>query len=104
MIISYHISFAAALDVTQFAEQVRMKLISQLINGISGVLQKLLKYFNFTIISSSFIKSAPVSPVIFCLNLNEALAPGKLLIIPLFFIYEIPKLQSNYKQENKIIN
>ena len=34
--------FAAALDITQFAEQVRMRLISQLINDISRVLQKLL--------------------------------------------------------------
>ena len=30
-----------------------MRLISELISGISGVLQKLLKYFNGTIISIS---------------------------------------------------
>ena len=32
--------------MTQFAEQVRIRLISQLIKGISRVLQKLPKYFN----------------------------------------------------------
>ena len=38
--------FAAALEITQFADQVKMRLISQLINDISIILQKLLKYFN----------------------------------------------------------
>ena len=57
--------FSAALDITQFAGQVRMRLISQLINGISRVLQKLLKYFNGTIISTFFVSSFPVEPVIF---------------------------------------
>ena len=32
--------FAAALDITQFADQFKMRLISQLINDISRVLQK----------------------------------------------------------------
>ena len=32
--------------VKQFADQVRIRLIPQLINGISRVLQKVLKYFN----------------------------------------------------------
>ena len=44
--------------------------------------QELLKYFNDTIISTSFVRSAPVYPVTFCLYLNEALLPGKLLIKP----------------------
>ena len=62
-----------------------MKLISQLINDISRVLQKLLKYFDGTIISASFVLSASVLPVSFCLNLNEALSPGKLSIAPASF-------------------
>ena len=62
----------------QFAEQVRMILISQLINGISRFLQKLLKYFNGAIILTFFVPLFPVEPVIFCLNLNETLFPGKL--------------------------
>ena len=48
-----------------------MRLISQLINSISRVLQKLLKYFNGTAISTSFVlPSAGVVPVIFILDLN----------------------------------
>ena len=53
-----------------------MKLISQLINGISRVLRKLLNYFNGTIISTFFVSSSPVEAVIFCLYVNEALLPG----------------------------
>ena len=50
-----------------------MRLTSQLINGISIVLQKLLKYFNGTIISASFVLlSAGVFPVIFILDLNDS--------------------------------
>ena len=41
-----------------------MRLISQLINGISRVSQKLLKYFNGTAISTSFVlPAAGVFPV-----------------------------------------
>ena len=50
-----------------------MRLTSQLIHGISRVLQKLLRYFNGTIISTSF--SLPVAgafPVIFILDLNDS--------------------------------
>ena len=59
------------LIIKQFAEQVRMSLISQLINGVSRALQKLLRYFNGTLISTCFVPF-PVWPVMFCLNLNEA--------------------------------
>ena len=44
----------ALLVITQFSDQVKMRLISQLINSISSVFQKLLKCFNGTIISTSF--------------------------------------------------
>ena len=57
----------------QFADQVRISLISQFINGISSVLQKLLRYFNGTIISVSFLLFFPVPPATFSLNLNEIL-------------------------------
>ena len=60
-----------------------MRFISQLISDISRVLlRKLLKYFkqfNGIIILISYVTSTDVSLVIFCLNLNEALLPGKLL-------------------------
>ena len=49
-----------------------MRLISQLINGISKVLQKFHKYFNGTVIStSSVLLSGGVFPVIFILDLND---------------------------------
>ena len=48
-----------------------MGLNSQLINGISRVLQKLLRCFRGTIISSSFVLPAAENiPVIFILHLN----------------------------------
>ena len=42
-------------EITQCAGQVRIRLSSQLIKGISGVLQKLLKYFNGTAIFAFII-------------------------------------------------
>ena len=56
-----------------FSDQVKRILISQLINDISWVLQKLLKYFNDTIIWTFFSPSFPVWPVI-CPYLNKALS------------------------------
>ena len=50
-----------------------MRLTSQLIKGISRVLQKLLRYFNGTIISIYFsLSAAGVFPVIFILDLNDS--------------------------------
>ena len=69
-----------------FADQVRIRLISQLINGISTVLQKLLKCFNGTITLRSFSPLFFIPPAISVLNLNEALlllSAGKLAIAPL---------------------
>ena len=40
------------LVITQFADQVKVKDTSQLINDMSKLLQKLLKYFNGTAIST----------------------------------------------------
>ena len=69
--------------IKQFADQVRTRLISQSINCISRVLHKLLRYFNGTIVSTSFVQSFLVRPVIFCLNLKEAplLSSGKSMIL-----------------------
>ena len=63
-----------------------MRLISQLIKGISRVLQNLVKYFNGTIISTSFVPSATVLLGDFCLNANKGLlllAAGELAIASL---------------------
>ena len=50
-----------------------MRLTTQLIKGISRVLQKLLKYFNGTTISISFLLSeSRVFPVILALDLNDS--------------------------------
>ena len=48
-------------------------LTSQLINSLSKVLQKLLKYFNGEIILTSFVlPPTEVFPVIFTLDLNNS--------------------------------
>ena len=57
--------------IKQLSDQVRTISVSKLINGISGDLQKLLKYFNGTIISTSFLVTLSVLPVIFSLNLYK---------------------------------
>ena len=60
-------------EITQSAYQVKIKLISKLIKGISRVLQKLIKYFNGTAILTSFVlHAAGVLPVTFVLNLNDS--------------------------------
>ena len=67
-------------------DQVNIRLTSQLIIGISRVHQKLLKYFNGTIISTlSTSPSSSAWPATFALELNEsvALTSLKLTILPL---------------------
>ena len=74
--------------ITQFSDQVKKRLTSQLLKGISRVLQKLLEYFNRTIITTlSISPSSSVWLVIFALKLNEsvALPTLKLTILPLLF-------------------
>ena len=61
-----------AEEIIQVDEQVKIRLTSQLINGISRVLQKLLKYFNGKIISTSFIFPSAVFPVIFILDFYDS--------------------------------
>ena len=61
------------LVIPQSLDPVKIRLISQLIQGISAVLQKLLKYFSGTIISISFeFPLLGVFPVIFTLDLNDS--------------------------------
>ena len=80
--------------MTQFAGQSKMSSISQLTKGILRALQKLLRYFSGTIISTSTLPgispltlSVTVWLVIFALKLNEsvALAPLKSTIAPPLF-------------------
>ena len=85
-------SWFAAVSATnkQFFDQVNMRLISQCSSSsmfnvhISSVLQKLLRYFDGTIISTSFKPLFILSPVIFSLNLNKILlllSAGKSIIL-----------------------
>ena len=65
---------AAALDnIIQYADQASIRLILQLINIMSKVLQKLLTYFNGTTLSTFFVQLLPVWPV-FLVNLIESVA------------------------------
>ena len=71
---------------------VKISSTSQLIKGISRVLQKLLKYFSGTIISTfSISPSSLVWSVIFVFKLDEsvALAPLKATILPSLFTADI---------------
>ena len=70
-----------AEELTQFSDQAKIRLILQLTNGISRVLQRLLKYFIDTDILSSLTLSAArvfsnffsnVSAVILIFNLNDS--------------------------------
>ena len=51
----------ALLVNTQFADQAKVKDTSQLINGMSSVLQKLLQYLNGTTVSNSSFSLLPSS-------------------------------------------
>ena len=57
--------------MTHFADQVTIRLISQLIQGISRVLQKLVKYFNGTAIFAFMIPALLVLSNNLDLNLND---------------------------------
>ena len=51
------INLCSQLVITQFTGKFKVKDTSQLINGISSVLQKLPTYYNGTAISTSFVPS-----------------------------------------------
>ena len=62
-----------AEEITHFLDQVKLRLISKLINGFSRVLQKLLKYFNGTAVLSYFVlPAAGVFPVILILYFKDS--------------------------------
>ena len=61
------------LVITQSLDHNKRRLTSQLINSISIVLRKVLKYFNGTIISTSFVfPLAGIFAVISILDLNDS--------------------------------
>ena len=48
-------------------------------NSTLGVPEKLLKCFNRTIVVIYFVRSFPVTPVIFCLNLKKSTITRKII-------------------------
>ena len=68
----YHKVLYQLLIIIQSLGQVKMRFTSQLSNGISRALQKLLKYFNGTDISTfSFLSLSGVFPVTLILDLGD---------------------------------
>ena len=64
---------STAEEITHILDQVKSRLISQIINGNSRVFQKLLKYFNGTAILTSYVlPTVRVFPVILILYLNDS--------------------------------
>ena len=56
-------------EITQFSYQFNLRLILQVVKGVSRVLQKLLKYFNGTVSSTFFVLPATGAfPVILILD------------------------------------
>ena len=69
--------------ITQSLDQLKIK--------ISSVFQKLLKYFNGTIISTSFVlPSLGVFPVIFTLDLNDLQSVKLPFRLSLYYDYKRP--------------
>ena len=62
----------SASQMTQFSGQSRSRVTSQFTNAISNVVQKVLKYFNGTIIFTFAIPVLLALSVILNLNLNES--------------------------------
>ena len=64
---------AVPAAIIHYSDHFTWRLISQLIDSILHVVQKLHRYFNGTIISIIFIPSFLSFPAICCLNLNNIL-------------------------------
>ena len=79
-----------AEETIQIGDHEKTKLTLSLINGLSRVLQKLLEYFNDTIISTSFVLPAVgVFPVIFILDLNDS---DCVVIVSLYYCHKLPDI------------
>ena len=71
MLVIARVVALSALQITQFSDQVSIWLISQLIQVISRILQKLFRYFNTIAISTSTVPPSTVIPVNLYLNINN---------------------------------
>ena len=73
MLIIVNNSTPIELVITELSDQVNTRFISQLINGISRVLQKLLRYLNETAVSAYLVLSSTRAlPVILAFNLKDS--------------------------------
>ena len=73
MLIIVNNSTPIELVITELSDQVNTRFISQLINDISRVLQKLLRYLNETAVSASLVLSSTRAlPVILAFNLKDS--------------------------------
>ena len=85
------------LVITQVDDHVKMRLTSQLINGFSRVLQKLLRYFNGTIISTSFsLPIAGLFSVIFILDLKDSESAKLSFGLSLYYCHKLPDVWDYY--------
>ena len=81
------------LVITQSSDHVKIRLTSQLIKSISSVFQKLLKYFNGTIISTSFVFPLfGVFPVTFTLDLNDSESVELSFGSSLWYCHQLPEV------------
>ena len=77
--------------MTQADDHVKMRLTSQLINGVSRFLQKLLKCFNGTINSASFVWPwSGVYQVIFTLDLYDSEFAKLSFGLSLYYCQKLP--------------
>ena len=81
------------LVITQSTDHIERRLTLQFINGISRVFQKLLKFFNCTINSTSFaFPSAAVFLVIFTVDLNDSESVKLLFGSSLKYSHRLPDI------------
>ena len=86
--------------ITQFTGHFSYRVTSQLIKGISIVLEKLLKYFNaiFTAISTFFlVLSEGVLPFVLALNVNDSDFTMLSFGISLWYCHKLPVLNHGQK-------
>ena len=83
--------------MTRFSDQVRIRLISQLIKSILRALQNLLNYFNGTVIFSSII------PALLILSKNLDLSLSDSESVVLLFGSPLQNCQNSYVSFGKYI-
>ena len=86
----------STLQVSKFADQFSIRLISQLISGISKVLQKVHKYFNGAAISTFALSKLSLLIVNLDLNLNDSESVMLSLRSYLRYCHRLPNVFTYY--------